>query len=71
MKKKKVPHRDLIAKEMLLSGKYKSQIIPNKKKKLTRPNQKTLKNLSECFFIFKAYCKHPQFYFELPSKILF
>lgn len=33
-KKKKIPHRDFIAKELLTSGKFKMRVIQNKKKKI-------------------------------------
>lgn len=50
-KKKKIPHRNFIAKDMLLSGKFQMRIIPNKKKKIKRFNWKREKN-KEIFPVF-------------------
>lgn len=35
-KKKKIPHRDFIAKELLTSGKFKMRVVQNKKKKIKK-----------------------------------
>lgn len=54
-KKKKVPHRDLIAKDMLLSGKFRMKVIPNKKKKIKKFNwnrEKCKENFPDFFYLY-------------------
>lgn len=35
-KRKNIPHRDFIAKELLTSGKFKMRVVQNKKKKIKK-----------------------------------
>lgn len=50
-KRKEVPHRDLIAKD-LMTNKYRQRIVPNKKKKLKKFDWKKMKDDSKAILLF-------------------
>lgn len=50
-KRKEVPHRDLIAKD-LMTTKYRQRIVPNKKKKLKKFDWKKMKDDSKAILLF-------------------
>lgn len=60
-KKKKNSHRDLIAKDMLLSGKFQMKVIPNKKKKIKKFNwnrERNNKDFPDFFYLNFAKLKY-------------